>query len=75
MTSVVEFCGESRACVQEFVSAGAVCFIKEGSGRQNQYVHIVLKVSKSADAKGDVPNICGFMQPAVTVIMHSLESI
>jgi len=28
-----------------------------------QQVHIVLKASKSAGAKGDVPKICGFMHP------------
>ena len=42
----------------EFGSAGAVCSIKESSGPQNQQVHIVLKASKSAGAKGDVPYIC-----------------
>jgi hypothetical protein len=26
-------------------------------------VHIVLKASKSAGAKGDVPKICGFVHP------------
>ena len=41
----------------KFGSAGAVCSIKESSGHQNQWVHIVLKVSKSADAKGDVPRV------------------
>ena len=44
-----------------FGSAGAVCSIKESSGPQNQRVHIVLKASKSAGAKGDVPKIYGFM--------------
>ena len=28
-----------------------------------QRVHIVLEASKSAGAKGDVPKICGFMNP------------
>ena len=28
-----------------------------------QRVHIVLKASKSAGAKGDVPKICGFVHP------------
>ena len=43
---------------EEFGFAGAVCSIKESSGPQNQWVHIVLKASKSAGAKGDVPKIC-----------------
>ena len=34
---------------------------------QNQWVHIVLEASKSADAKGDVLKICGFVYP-----LHSL---
>ena len=44
-------------------SAGAVCSIKESSGPKNQQVHIVLKASKSVGAKGDVPKICGFVNP------------
>jgi hypothetical protein len=28
-----------------------------------QWMHIVLKASKSAGAKGDVPKICGFVHP------------
>ena len=40
---------------QEFGSASAVSSIKESSGSQNQRVHIVLKASKSAVAKGYVP--------------------
>ena len=28
-----------------------------------QRVHIVLEVSKSVGAKGDVPKICGFVHP------------
>ena len=61
--------GSSIKCVgfeslgMEFGSAGAVCFIKESSGPQNQRVHIVLKASKLAGAKGDVPKICGFVHP------------
>ena len=46
-----------------FGSAGAVCSIKESCGPQNQRVHIVLKASKSACAKGDVPKICGCVHP------------
>ena len=42
---------------------GAVCFIKESSRPQNQRVHTVLKASKSAGAKGDVPKISGFVHP------------
>ena len=41
----------------EFGSAGAVCSIKESSGLQNQRVHILIKASKLAGAKGDVPKI------------------
>ena len=47
----------------EFGSAGAVRSIKESSGPQNQRVHLVLKASKSAGAKGDVPEVCGFVHP------------
>ena len=47
----------------EFGSAGTGCSIKESSGPQNQRVHIVLKASKSAGAKGDAPKICWFMHP------------
>ena len=50
----------------EFGSAGAFCSIKESSGPQNQRVHIVLKGSKSAGVKGDVPKICA------PVLTHSL---
>ena len=39
----------------EFESAGAVFSIEESSGPQNLWVSIVLKVSKSAGVKGDVP--------------------
>ena len=38
---------------------GAVCSIEESSGPQNPRVPIVLKASKSAGAKGDVPKIYG----------------
>ena len=48
---------------QEFGSAGAVCSKKDISGPQNQRVHIVLKTSKSAGAKGDVPKNCKFVHP------------
>ena len=47
----------------DFGSAGAVFSIKESSAPQNQRVHIVLKASKSAGAKGDVPEVCGFVHP------------
>ena len=54
------FPSDYRACVRNLeLRAGAVCSIKESSGTQNQRVHIVLKASKSAGAKGDVPKICG----------------
>ena len=38
-------------------------FIAEGSGPQNLWVPIVIRASKSAGAKGDVPKICGFVHP------------
>ena len=47
----------------EFGSAGAVCSIEESSGPQNLRVSIVLKASRSASTKGDVPSIYGFVQP------------
>ena len=47
----------------EFGSAGAVCSIEESSGPQNLRVSIVLKASKSAGAKGDVPKIYEFVHP------------
>ena len=40
---------------------GCSLFYKREPGPQNQWVHIVLKVSKSVGAKGDVPKICGFI--------------
>ena len=48
---------------EEFGFAGAVCSIKESSEPPNQGVHVVLKTSKSAGAKGDVPKICGCVHP------------
>jgi hypothetical protein len=61
----------------EFGSAGAVCSIKESSGSQNQWLHLVLKASKSAGAKGDIPKICRFVhplhEPAAPVLTHSLH--
>ena len=69
VTSVVEFCGQRAGHALRNLD------LQVQSGYQNQWVHIVLEVSKSEDAKGDVPNICGFMQPAAMVIMHSLESM
>ena len=51
------YVGKSSLC------AGAVCSIKESSGPQNQRVHLVLKASKSAGAKGDVPKISGCVHP------------
>jgi len=56
------FSFNARACV-ELGSAGAVCSIKENYEPQNQRVHIVLKASKSAGAKGDIPKICGCLHP------------
>ena len=47
----------------QFGSAGAVCSIEESSGRQNLRVSIVLKVSKSAGAKGGVLKIYEFVHP------------
>ena len=38
-------------------AAGAVCSIKESSGSQNLRVSIVIKASKPAVSKGDVPKI------------------
>ena len=48
-----------------FGSAGAVCCIEESSGPQNQWVSIVLKASKSAGAKGEVPKVYGFPVPTL----------
>ena len=48
---------------QEFGSASAVCSIEDSSGPQSLQVSIVLKASKSAGAKGDVPKIYGFVHP------------
>ena len=45
---------------QEFGSVGAVCSIEESSGPQNLRVSIVLKASKSAGAKGDIPKTYAF---------------
>ena len=47
----------------EFGSAGAVCSKEKSSEPQNMQVSIVLKASKSADAKGDVPKFYGFVHP------------
>ena len=47
----------------EFGSAGVVCSIEESSGPQNLLVPIVVRASKSAGAKGDVPKIYGFVHP------------
>ena len=43
--------------------AGAVICIEESFGLQNPWVPIVLETLKSADAKGDVPKIYGFVHP------------
>ena len=43
-----------RACVRNL---DAVCAIEESSGPQNPRVQIVLRASKSAGVKGDVPKI------------------
>ena len=51
---------------KKFGSAGAVCSIEESSGHQNPWVPIVLKASKSAGAKGDVPMIYRFVHPLHT---------
>ena len=48
---------------QEFGPAGAVCSIEKKSGHQNLGISIVLKGSKSAAAKGDVPKIYKFLHP------------
>ena len=48
---------------QEFESLGAVFYIEESSGPQNPLVSIVLRASKSAGAKGDIPQIKGFVHP------------
>ena len=45
---------------EKFRSAGAVCSIEESYGPQNPGVPIVLKASKSGEAKGDVPKSTGF---------------
>ena len=50
---------------------GAVCSIKESSGPQNQRVHIVLKASKSAGAKG--PKDLRVRAPTAPVLTHSLS--
>ena len=47
----------------EFGSSGAVFSIEESSGPQNPLVSIVLRASKSAGAKDDVPKIYGFVHP------------
>ena len=49
---------QGRACVRNL---GAVYSIEETSGPQNLQVSIVLKASKSAGAKDDVPKIYGFV--------------
>ena len=41
----------------------AVCSIEESSGPQNPRVLLVLRASKSAGNKGDVPKIKAFMHP------------
>ena len=55
---------------------GAACSIEESSGPQNLRVPMVLKASKYAGPKGDVPKIFKFVStPATPVLMHSLQII
>ena len=54
---------------------GCRCIL-ECSGSQNQRVHIVLEASKSAGAKGDVPNTyLRVRAPAAPVLTHSLTKV
>jgi hypothetical protein len=53
----------------EFGSAGAVYSIEESYGPQNLLVFILLKASKSADAKIDVFMVCALTAP---MLRHSL---
>ena len=60
--------GKLQRVRYKFGSAGA-----DSSGPQNLQVSILLKASKSADAKGDVSKIYGFVHPGAPMVTHSLN--
>ena len=65
--------GKWQGMRYKFGSAGAVCSVEDSSGPQNLQVSILLKASKSADAKGDVSKIYGFVHPGSPMVTHSLN--
>jgi hypothetical protein len=53
-----------RACFRNLdLRVQSFFFIEESSEPQNPWVPIVLRASKSAGAKGDVPKFFGFVHP------------
>ena len=58
---IAQYCKHLRECVRNLVLRVQVHPRELWVSKQQ--VHIVLKASKSAGAKGDVPKICGFVHP------------